>query len=172
MATQNQQPIPFPLIQGKRTDHSSLDVRIDGTSGIGQGLWKYGLKSFSWSPSLEPGEARGASAQVAGLTRGILKINGNMEWYKAEADALELMLWNTRQPQGLLEWVFPVQITYVQEAEQIQPSSLMIWTRMTKFDESSSGSDPHVTKYDLYILAGVKNGIPLVTGMVMPGVQF
>lgn len=175
MPTQLIQPIPFPLIQGVLTDHSSLDVRFDGKTGPADGasLWKYGLKSFSWNAALEPGEARGASAQVTGLTRGQLKASGSMEWIQAYADQLELMLQSSRIGQGMLEWTFLVELNYIQESVSIQPSSFAAYCRMTKIDQSSTaGNEAHATKYDLYILAGTKNGIPLITGQIMPGVIF
>lgn len=165
-------PIPFPLIQGVRTDHSSIDLRLNGKSGVGQSLWKTGLKSLTWDASLEPGEVRGAWAQVVGLTRGTFKANGSMELWKAEAVNFEQDLYTQYQPQGLLEITFPILLTYKQESV-IAPATAAMIARMTKkSDSTTQGSEAHSTKYDLYIIMVSENGIPLTTGAVMPGVQF
>ena len=164
--------IPFPLIQGARTDHSSVDLRLDGKSGVAQSLWKTGLKSITWDASLEPGEVRASYAQVVALTRGTLKANGAMELWKAEAINFEQSLYDHYQPQGLLESVFPILLTYQQESV-ILPSTAAMWARITKKSESTTqGSEGHSTKYDLYILAVAENGIPLTTGMIVPGTTF
>lgn len=164
--------IPFPLIQGVRTDHSSVDLRLDGSSGVGQSLWKTGLKSLTWDASLEPGEVRGSYAQVIALTRGTFKANAAMELWKGEANNLEQALYDHYRPQGLLEIIFPILLTYRQESV-ILSSTAAMWARITKKSESTTqGSESHSTKYDLYVLAVAENGIPLTTGMVVPGVNF
>ena len=165
-------PIPFPLVQGVRTDHSSIDLRLDGTSGVGQSLWKTGLKSLTWDASLEPGEVRASYAQVVGLTRGTFKANGSMELWKGEAVNFEQALFDHYSPQGLLEIIFPILLTYKQESV-VLPSTVALWARLTKkSDGSTQGSESHSTKYDLYVLMVSENGIPLITGTVMPGISF
>ena len=103
-------PIPFPAIQGVRTDHSSLQFMINGVEiipGAGNQM-KYGLRSWTWKSGLAPQALEGAAAQPVGWTRGKYSGEGEMEWWRADADNLEAFLMNSSGgDQGLYEISVP-----------------------------------------------------------------
>jgi hypothetical protein len=165
-------PIPFPAIQGVRTDHSSFQMHIDGSaSAPGGNLWIYGLKSWDWKSGLEPGELRGAAAQAVGWTRGQYKGDGNLELWRADADNFEAMLTNNHPGQGLYELWFLLQ-GYCYESSLPLPSSIQAWARIKeRSSESKNTNEPHSKKYPLIYAAVMENGIIETSGLVFPGMQ-
>ena len=152
-------PIPFPLVQGVRFDHSSLDIKLAGLSFTG-------VKSLDWKDEMKPGEAYGTSAQRLGTTRGQYKASGNLEVWKAEALNFEALLIQQYPGIGLLEIRFPIDITYVMEGGIGPFTSNLVACRITdRSDSSSAGSEPHAKKYALDITYVIENGLVPITGL-------
>ena len=152
-------PIPFPLVQGVRFDHSSLDIKLSGQSF-------FGVKSIDWKDEMKPGEAYGTSAQRLGTTRGQYKASGNIELWKAEALSFEQLLIQQFPSIGLLEIRFPIDVNYVMEGGIGPFTANLVACRITdRSDSSSAGSEPHAKKYALDVTYVIENGLLPITGL-------
>ena len=154
-------PIPYPMVQGVRHDHSSLDIKLNGISTIG-------IKSIDWSDSLEPGKVYGTSAQKYGETRGVQDATGSLELWLAEAQAFEQQLVEAYPGVGLFLVRFPIDIIVVSEGG-LDPWVVHLHGARIKnrsFSSSSGGSDGLAKKYDLSLLYVIDNGIEPIAGLM------
>lgn len=152
-------PIPYPMVQGVRFDHSSLDIKLSGISFIG-------VKSVDWKDELKPGEAYGTAAQRLGTTRGQYKASGNLELWKAEAFNFEQLLIQQSPGVGLLEIRFPIDINYVMEGGIGPFTANLVACRITdRSDQSGQGNEPHSKKYVLDITYVLENAVLPITGL-------
>lgn len=151
--------IPFPLVQGARTDHSNIEARLNGVA--------YLIKSISWDDSLEPGEVRANSPEAIGWTIGQYKASSSIELWKAEADLFELNMMadpSYLDPDGfhlgLKQIFFPV-IVYYRQSSNIPFTSTWYMARITKSaDSSAAGAEHQSRKYDCICTPIWRNGIP------------
>lgn len=151
--------LPYPLIQGSRYDHSSLDVKLAGNSYLG-------VKSLDWNDALEPGKGYGTGAQKLFRTRGQYDASGSLELWTAESVNFEQSQIAANSGVGFYEIVFPIDITYVAEGGLAPMTTNLIGVRIKKRSESSSaGSEPLSTKYDLDIMYIIRNGVTPITGL-------
>jgi hypothetical protein len=164
-------PIPFPAIQGVRTDHSSLQFMINGVPIFpgASNLMKYGLASWNWDSGLNPMPLKGAASQPVGYTRGEYEGTGDMEWWRADGDNLEQFLINEFAGQGLYEGWFLMQ-GFVNEPSLSLPSTIMMWARIKHRASDSKPGEPHKKKYPLLLASVMENGIKEFSGQVFPGI--
>jgi hypothetical protein len=165
-------PIPFPAIQGVRTDHSSLQFTINGVSLFpgGGSLMKYGLTSWTWKSGLAPEALEAAAAQPVGWTRGKYSGDGEFEWFRADGDNLEQFLMMNANGQGLYEIWFLIQ-AFVNEPSLPLPSSIAAWARIKERSSESKSGGKHTKKYPLLYAAIMENNVIETTGLVFPGKQ-
>jgi hypothetical protein len=152
-------PVAYPLIQGVRHDWTSLDFKVDTTS-------YFGLKSLDWSDGLEPGDVYGVGAQKQGRTRGVYSADAGMEFYFADAIALEQQLIGKGQG-GLYEVSFNISVN-VQSEGGMPPWTVAIRgariTKRTPSGVAAGGSDPLAYKYDLNVMNVMQNKVAPFTG--------
>ena len=166
------QPIPFPAIQGVRTDHSSLQLTINGVPifpGAGN-LMKYGLSSWTWKSGLAPQALKGAAAQAVGWTRGEYSGDGDMEWWRADGDNFENFIFHSGNGQGLYEIWFLIQ-AFINEPSLPLPSTIACWARIKERSSDTKSGGAHAKKYPLIYAAVMENGIPETAGIAFPGAQ-
>ncbi len=166
------QPIPFPAIQGIRTDHSSLQLTINGAPifpGAGN-LMKFGLASWTWKSGLAPVALEGAASQPVGWTRGKYSGDGELEWFRADGDNFENFIFQSGQGQGLYEIWFLIQ-GFINEQSLPLPSTIACWARIKERSSESKSGDKHTKKYPLLYAAVMENGIPETSDFVFPGAQ-
>ena len=109
-------PIGYPLVNGNRFDASSIELQINGKRYIG-------CTDCTYEQTLEPGEVRGLSPQLLGLTRGIQKCSGTITILREEFDDLTLDLQNLAV--GLLEANFTITVTYSEVPPVAIPSGVV-----------------------------------------------
>lgn len=135
----------YPLINGKRFDHSSIVLTVLGKPYLG-------VRELNYSMELTPGEVYGTSAQKLGRTRGQAKPDGSLTVYREDfGDLITLLQASRGATMGFMEVEFLVNVTY-QEGIFIQSDSL-VGCRIKKVDmNSSQGSDALLVKCDLDIM--------------------
>jgi hypothetical protein len=143
----------YPLINGKRYDHSSVTIKVKGKDYIG-------IKSINYSDSLEPGKLRGTSAQKLGRTRGEYDGEASFEMYTEEASELLSDIGD-----GFMEVEFDIVVGYADEGQPTITDNI-VGCRIKKQEASSSeGSDPNVRKFDLDIMYVKWNGLNPIKNM-------
>lgn len=151
--------IPYPLVNGVRYDHSSLDVKLAGISYLG-------VKSLDWNDGLEPGKGYGTAAQKLFRTRGQYDASGSLELWAAESINFEAAQIQANSGVGFYEIVFPIDVTYVTEGGQPPFTTNLVGVRIKKRSESSSASSEALsTKYDLDVMYIIRNGVLPITGL-------
>jgi hypothetical protein len=167
-------PIPLPMVQGVRTDHSNIEVRLNGRA--------YLIKSVNWDDSLEPQAVEANAIEAIGWTTGKYKAKFEVELYKAEQDNLESDLYTdptyilpTGEHAGIKQMFFPVTINH-RQSSSIPFTTRTFYSRITNQTESSGGSDAHSTKNTCVATPINRNGIPSFAGqtgiMGLPSHQF
>lgn len=152
-------PIPYPLVQGVRFDHSSLDIKLVGVSFLG-------VKSIDWNDEMNPGDVYGTGAQRLGVTRGQYKAKGNIEIWKAEAYNFENLVVTATPGIGLLECRWPGDINYVMEGGIGPFTSNLVGCRIiSRNNQSAQGNEPASVKYGLDITYAIDNGVAPITGL-------
>lgn len=129
--------IPYPLINGVRHSWSSIEIRVAG-------LIVLGITEVNYSPSLEPGEVRGAGPRVIAHTLGQATLEGDftilLEEYKALKAALGADSFMTK--------VFDIIVTYDEEGSGLSTVvDTLVGCRISKIEASnSSGSTDASTR--------------------------
>src|SRR4051812_25063026 len=137
----------YPLINGVRYSFSSIELALDGATMIG-------FKELSYKAALDPGEVRGAAAQLIGRTRGQFSADGALTLYRQEFDELV-----ARLGPGFMERSFPIAAMYADEGQPTVCDQL-IGCRIKNVDKSSSeGSEALTVKLDLHIMLIRFNGV-------------
>lgn len=153
--------IGYPLLNGVRYDHSSLDIKLAGSSAF-----SLGIKSIDYSDGLEPGKVFGASSQKLAETRGQYDCEASLEMYRAEYDAFVLYLTQQNPGIGLYEIRWNIDINYLPEGGLAMVTDNIVSVRIKKPQHSSSaGSDPLAVKVDLSPMYIIKNGVLPITNL-------
>lgn len=130
----------YPLINGVRHSYASIELDVNGKKF-------YGHREISYSQDLEPGEVRGAHAQLLGRTRGDLKAEGSLTTYLGEWKKLLSALGN-----GYMEKSFDITVSYAEDGQPTVTDKLR-GCRIKKVEEShSQGTDGLTVKIDLHIM--------------------
>lgn len=136
----------YPLINGIRYEWSSIEFNING--GI-----QLGIKTCSYKSTLEPGEVRGAGAQILGRTRGELKHEAKIELFKQEMQELIDALGD-----GFLEASFDIICAYGDTGVPTTTDRI-IGCRMKSLDMSwKQGTDALAVPVDLHVMKILYNG--------------
>ncbi len=151
--------ISYPLLNGVRYDHSSLDIRINNRA-------IFGIKSIDYSDNLEPGEVYGTGAQIVGRTRGQYKASGSFELYRAEYDEMVANLRQSFPNIGLYEINFDVVVNYKPEGGIAMITDAIKGCRIkSAAHNSSQGSEALAVKCELHVMYIIKNGVVPITGL-------
>jgi hypothetical protein len=137
----------YPLVNGVRYDYSSCEIVVAGVTVIG-------VKSVNYKHALKPGTVRGTSAQKNGRTRGQYEPEASFTMYKQEADELI-----ERLGAGYMEISFDMVIHYADEGQPVKTTRVVGCRIADESDEHEEGTDALVTKFELDVMAVVKNGI-------------
>lgn len=153
--------IGYPLLNGVRYDHSSLNIMLAGSSAF-----SLGIKSIDYSDGLEPGKVFGASAQKLAETRGQYDCEASLEMYRAEYDAFVRYLVNQNQGIGLYEIRWDINVNYLPEGGLGMVTDNIVSVRIKKPQHTSAaGSEPLAVKLDLSPMYIIKNGILPITNL-------
>lgn len=139
-------PSPKPVINGVVFDHSSIEINVNGARYVV-------VSEISYSNSLEPGKQRGAAAKVLGRTRGEYDAEGSIKMSKDDGATLMKALGN-----GYMTKSFPVVCNYSEVGQDIQTDTLQ-GCRITKVENTSSGTDALETTFSLHIMNLLLNGL-------------
>lgn len=130
----------YPLINGHRYSYASIELALNGRRF-------YGHKEISYSQDLEPGEVRGAHAQVLGRTKGELKAEASLTTYLEEWKEILDALGH-----GYMEKTFDITVSYAEEGRPTVTDKLR-GCRIKRVEEShSQGTDGLTVKLDLHVL--------------------
>ncbi|MGW8285753.1 MAG: hypothetical protein ACWGPR_08545 [Candidatus Deferrimicrobiaceae bacterium] len=144
------------LINGKRFDHSSHEIAIDG-------IPVQNIRSITFSESLEPGIQRGTSALKLGRSRGMYDAEGSIEMYVEDFDALCVVL-AAKGLGGYMEAEFDVTIVIYEVGANTPTNIRLRGCRITNAEQSSEeGGDVTMTTASLNIMTILRNGIQAVS---------
>lgn len=142
--------VPYPLIQGVRHSWSSIEIRLNGAIVLG-------VTEINYSPTLEPGEVRGAGARVIAHTLGQATYEGDFTILLEEFNVLVAALgdqWMTK--------TFDIVVTYDESGSGLSTIvDTLSGCRITKVEASnSSGStDGSTRKCTIKYLQLLLNGV-------------
>lgn len=152
-------PLPYPLVQGFRYDHSSLDIKLSGVSNLG-------VKALDWNDGLTIGKVFGTAAQKLAETRGQYDGDGSLELWTAEAVNFEQQLVQQFPGIGLYEMRWTLDVNFASEGGLPPMTVGLVGVRILKRTFSTSAStDAHSWKYDLSIMYALVNGVSPITGL-------
>lgn len=145
--------IRHPLINGKRHQHSSMEIQIGVRRFID-------VKSIDYEDELKPGKVRGTKVRVQGRTRGIYDATASMEVYRGESE--ELMAELTKGGQGFGEQEFDIVINIRSPGMPLVTDEI-IGCRVTKVSSSSSEDENGLAdKFELDVMRIRRNGKDMV----------
>lgn len=169
-------PADFPLINGMHFDFSSIGIQLQGTR-----LPMTAYRSVNYSAEMTPGEVWGASAIMAGRTRGQLKANGSIEIYKSAVDDFIAAIFALAAKDsvfralasgafGYMEVPFLMIVSYSDFGIDTKLSGPVVDTlvacRVTKIEDShNQGQEPLTSKVSLHMVGVVHNGRSPVGGL-------
>ena len=139
----------YPLVNGFRTDHSSLEVTLNSLV--------LAVKEIHWESSMEPTAIFANDPAAIGWTRGQYQPSFGFELWLAESEVFEDNLMadpNYINPVtgihlGVLEVMFPVDIIFSQESTQSPSIFIETLARISKSSLSSTvGAEHHFRKYE------------------------
>ncbi len=139
--------LAYPQINGNRYSFSSIEMDL-------LGLTFKGFTAISYTQALEPGEIRGNSPQLLGLTMGELKVSGNIDLFEEE-DALLIQTMGD----GFLTQTFPITVTFA-DIQADTRSDVIVGARFKGGARSfQKGTDGLVIKRDFIGFYIIENGI-------------
>jgi hypothetical protein len=148
--------LAVPIINGRRYDHTSIRLNVNGFPILGQAI-----KSIGYRESKKPGIVRGFSSLPLGKTRGDYEGSGDIEIPKEEFGSFIDFI-TQGGAVGYLDATFEVALGY---AELNAPTTTdeLNGCQITDIDEShASGNDGLTVRCSLYIQAIIRNGkLPL-----------
>lgn len=162
-------PLALPLVNGRRFDFSSVEVKTNGASIVGRAV-----SSINYSDTLEPGVVRGGSPLPLGLTRGEYTAEASMEMPKeesvlflaalvAQATGAAALLGATGSaiPQGYMEVRFEIDVAYAESmlAAAIQVDHLNGCRIKSVSDSHARGADGLMVRLDMFVQYIVRNGL-------------
>lgn len=145
------------LINGKRFDHSSVEIAFDGIPIVN-------VQDINWSESLEPGIERGTSALKLGRTRGMYDADGSVTMSKGAARDFKRRLLLKKPTSGYGEIEFGVSLTYFEELPDEEPILVeLLDVRITKADDATAtGGENLQTTFALNIMQIKEDGMTMV----------
>ena len=144
----------YPNINGVAHDWSSVEIDLGPDAGI-----FIAISELTYSDNLEPGEARGASAQLLARTRGEYSAEGSMTMLKR--DSAELI---AKLGQGFKEVVFPITAMYSGEGAGDVITDKLFGCRIGPTE--GGGSDPLSVTFGLAVMRISWNGYDPLRNML------
>lgn len=147
--------ILYPLLNGMRFDHSSIEFGINGLPTIFAGI-----SEVSYSHQLDGKEVRGNRPQAIGRTRGQYTCEANLTMPKAEYTVLQSILstQGALLDQGYLEVSFDISINYGESGTYV--TDVIQGCRLKKpATDSKEGGDAVMVKIDLHPMLIIENGL-------------
>lgn len=144
--------IPYPLINGVRHSWSSIEIRVAGQIVLG-------FTEINYSPTLEPGEVRGAGPRVIAHTLGQGSYEGDFTILLEEFKALTALL---GQSGPFMTVPFDIIVTYDEEGSGLSTIvDTIIGARITKFEagNSSGSTDASTRKCTIKYLGLLVDGV-------------
>ncbi len=143
-------PIPYPMIGGRRYSWASIVVNVGSRQFIG-------VKSINYSDKLDPTTISGTGQNIIGGTAGKYSAEGDIEFYQEEADALIAALgmgWGNR---GI-----KIQVQYIDDFQPTQTHKLLV--RLVGMSNGGSeGSEAFTNKFTMFFQDSIdRNGVRLV----------
>lgn len=150
----------FPTIQG--LDYGFSSIRL-ASSGIPFPI--AGIKDFSYSQTLKPGEARGTSSQVQSWSRGTYNAKGSITFYKSQYQAALAQLNTAAAAQGLgyMEAEFDWTASFYELAVGLTTDELLSCRITDDSDQHSEEGGVLVVKVEIVIKQLLRNGIAFST---------
>jgi len=151
--------IQYPLINGRKYDHSSVEIQIS-TATVSK-LYM-GVTSLEWSQTLEPGMIRGTRPEKIARTTGEHDSEGGFSLPLEDFAALVGDLGN-----GYMAIPFNIVANYSNEGQQNTKIEL-IGCRITGHDGGSEeGGDPALEEVSIDVMRIEINGVRPVPGMLV-----
>jgi hypothetical protein len=144
----------YPIVNSVSHDWSSVEIDLGEAAGIFTAITE-----LTYSDNLEPGEARGTSAQRLALTRGEYTAEGSITMLHRDArEFIELL------GQGFKEAIFHITVNYSDVVAADVLTDRIIGCRIGSTEGGGSqGSDPLATTFSLNVMRIEWNGYdPLV----------
>ena len=141
-----------PLINGVVFDHSSAEINIKGVRYMQ-------ITEVAYSDSLEPGKLLGAAAKVLARTRGKYDAEGSFSMSKQ--DGMQLI---RDLGAGYMTKSFPIVVNFAEAGRDMVTDTLQ-GCRITKAEDSSSGTDATMLKFTIHIMNILRGGVD-ATGAV------
>ncbi len=141
-----------PVINGVVFDHSSAEINIKGVRYMQ-------ISEIAYSDSLEPGKLLGAAAKVLARTRGKYDAEGSFSMSKQEG----VQFIRDLGP-GYMTKSFPIIVNY-SEVGMDMVTDTLVGCRITKVEDSSSGTDATMLKFSVHIMNILRDGVD-ATGAV------
>ena len=149
---------PAPTKNGIQLQFSSIDLGIVGSYFP----W---VTEISYDPTLEPGEARGASPFPMGVTLGEYKVTASLTIHRIHRQRLFELVKGVGPGAGVFDKFFPITVTY-QEFGWDSVETDVFSARMTGAGhEFSTGNGVLLVKIPLYVPYVIMNGMHPLSGM-------
>ena len=162
-----QYPVSYPDIAGKRYQFASLSLTIPGYVGP-----MIGLQSISYNSKRDPGQLRGTSPLLMGVTTGKLDFGGSLEVPVLEGanllDAITAGAVLQSQsplnggppiPQGYLQYTIPTVTVSYWDINQPMLQDVISGMFLVKDDSAhKKGQEPLYTKFDFMAFYIQRNG--------------
>jgi hypothetical protein len=137
-----------PIINGHVYSWASVGIALDGVDTPD-------FTEATYSPTLEPGKARGMGSRVKGTTVGEADGDGSFSMLKGQAAKFIKQM-----GPGFMRKTFTITVSYEEEGEGGIVTDELFGCRITKIEDSpKQGTDAVVTKFDIHILRMKLNGV-------------
>lgn len=138
----------YPMVNGHRMSFSSINLSIDGTETIG-------FRSITYNDTAEPGEVRGAHAQILGRTLGDYTCEASLELYSEELDEFLRAFGD-----GYMEKIFDITVVYEEEGGGTTQSDQVHACRIRGINRNhAQGTDPLSVTVDLHPMFITRSGV-------------
>jgi len=145
----------YPLINGRKYDHSSVEIQIGSTLFTG-------IESLEWTQTLEPGQVRGSRAEKLARTTGEHDAEGSFSL--PLEDFAELI---AELGDGYMQVPFNLVANYSDEGSNVTNVQL-IGCRITEHTGGSeTGGDPAMEEVSIDVMRAEINGLRPVIGMLV-----
>lgn len=149
-----EQTISYPLINGRKYDHSSAEVQL-------RDKLHTGVTALNWSQSLEPGLVRGTRPEVIARTTGEYEAEGDFSMPLEDYAALIADLGD-----GYMAISFNIVANYSNEGQNNTKVELVGCRITGEEGGSEEGGDPAMVEVSLSIMRVEVNGRRAVPGML------
>jgi len=149
---------PAPTKNGVQLQFSSIDLGIAG-------VYFPWITEISYDPTLEPGEARGASPFAMGVTLGEYKVTASLTIHRIHRDRFFNIVKGQGPGAGYMDKFFPITVTK-QEFGWNQVETDVMDARITGAGhEFSTGNGVLLVKIPLYTPYVIMNGLHPISGV-------